>query len=131
MLRSGLQYPRLWVCLGLVIAAFITVSCLMPARDVPDIGVSDKIEHGFAYAVLAFWFVSILQRRRWLPLLLALAAFGGVIELAQGAMHWGRHAEWADLLADVVGSAIGILLAATPLARWPGRVEAIVARILA
>jgi VanZ family protein len=131
LLRSGLRYPRLWVCMGFVIAAFITVTCLMPARDVPNIGISDKIEHGFAYTVLGFWLASIVQPRRFVPLLLALTAFGGVIELAQEAMHLGRHAEWADLLADVLGSVIGILLAATPLARWPGRMEAIFARMQA
>jgi VanZ family protein len=119
------------MCLGFLMVAFITVSCLMPAHDVPDIGIPDKVEHGFSYVVLGFWFASILQRRVYLQLLLALAVFGGLIELAQEAMHLGRHAEWGDLLADVVGSAAGIALAATPLGRWPGRLEAMLGRILA
>jgi VanZ family protein len=129
MLRSGLQYPRLWICMGLLIVAFIIVTCLMPARDVPNTGIPDKFVHAFSYAVLAFWYASILQPRRFVALLLALTVFGGLIELAQGAMDLGRHAEWADLLADVLGSAAGIALAATSLGRWPGFIETRLRRV--
>jgi VanZ family protein len=117
--------------MGLLIAAFIIVTCLMPARDVPDTGIPDKVVHVFSYAVLAFWYASILQRRHLVALLLALTAFGGLIELAQGAMHLGRHAEWADLLADVVGSVLGLALAATPLGRWPSFMESTFRRVFA
>ena len=129
--RPGLLYPHLWFGICLLIATFIVVICLMPARDVPDTGVSDKFIHVFSYTVLALCFASILQRRRFLVLLVALAAFGGLIELAQAAMHLGRHAEWADLLADVVGSIAGIALAATPLARLPDLLESTFRRVIA
>jgi VanZ family protein len=130
-MRSGLQRPRLWMCMGFLIVAFITVTCLMPARDVPDVGTYDKVIHAFFYTVLAFWFASILQRRHLLRLLLVLGAFGGLIELAQEAMHLGRHAEWADLLADVIGAAAGVALASTPLGRWPDLVESTFRRVFA
>jgi VanZ family protein len=130
-LRPGLRYPRLWFCIGLLIVAFITVTCLMPAKDVPDTGIPDKVIHAFSYAVLASWYASVVQRRHFLALLLVLTAFGGLIELAQAAMQLGRHAEWLDLLADVVGSALGIALAATPLGRWPELLESMIRRVLA
>jgi len=40
-----------------------------------------------------------------------LLVFGGLIELAQAATGW-RHGEWADWLADAVGLALGLALAA-------------------
>ena len=131
VIRSGLQFSRLWICIGLLIAAFIAVTCLLPARDVPDVGAFDKLIHASFYTLLAFWFASLLQRRHLLSLLLVLTAFGGLIELAQEAMHLGRHGEWADLLADVLGSVAGIGLVATPLARWPHLLESTFRRVLA
>jgi VanZ family protein len=130
-IRPGLQYPRLWSCIGLIMAAFIVVTCLLPARDLPDINMSDKLKHGFSYMVLAFWFASILQRRSFLALLLVLTAFGGLIEVAQEAMQLGRHAEWGDLLADVLGAIAGVALAATSLGRWPGFIESTIRRVFA
>jgi VanZ family protein len=49
--------------------------------------------------------------------------FGGLIELAQGMMRMGRHADLLDLVADSVGVVVGLLLALTPLGRWAGFIE--------
>jgi VanZ family protein len=76
-----------------------------------------------AFAMLAFWFGSILVRRDLLWLALALVVFGGLIELAQGMMRMGRHADLLDLVADSVGVVVGLLLALTPLGRWAGFIE--------
>ncbi|MEO8306852.1 MAG: VanZ family protein [Pseudomonadota bacterium] len=131
IIRPGLQYPRLWICLALFIAAFITVTCLMPARDMPDIGTWDKLIHASSYVALAFCLGGSIQRRHFLWLVVALTAFGGLIELAQEAMQMGRHAEWADLLADFIGTVVGVALAATALGRWPGFIESLFRRVLA
>ena len=58
--------------------------------------------------MLAFCFAGVLQRRHFLWLLLAVTAFGGLIEVAQEAMQLGRHAEWADWLADFIGRALSL-----------------------
>ncbi len=43
-------------------------------------------------------------------LFLALTAFGGLIEIVQGLDLLGRDADWMDLLADMVGAALGLIL---------------------
>lgn len=114
----SLRYRRLWFGTGVAIAIVVAVLSLMPGRHVPDVNVSDKFKHFAAFAMLAFWFGSILVRRDLSWMVLALLVFGGLIELAQEAMPWGRRAEWHDVVADGVGVAAGLGLALTPLGRW-------------
>jgi VanZ family protein len=118
LLRPELRFRRWWFCTGLLIAAAITVTSLLPARNLPDLGLSDKFEHAFSYLVLAFWFASVIVRRDYFVLMMSLLAFGGAIELFQGWMGLGREADLLDLAADAVGIALGVALAATPLGRW-------------
>jgi hypothetical protein len=118
-----LRLRRLWFGAGVVIAIAVAVLSLMPGRNLPDVHVSDKLKHFAAFVMLAFWFGSILIRRDWLWLVPALLVFGGLIELAQDAMPWGRRGEWRDLLADGLGVGAGLLLALTPLRRWAFWIE--------
>jgi VanZ family protein len=127
--RPGLHYPNLWFGIGLFIATCIAVTCLLPARDLPDIALWDKLKHALSWSVLAFCFAGVLQRRHFIWLLLAVTTYGGLIEVAQEAMQLGRHAEWGDLLADFIGSGAGVVLAATPLGRWPDFIESMLKRV--
>jgi len=113
-----LRYRRLWLLSGLAIALCIAAVCLVPSRNLPTVNVSDKIEHALAFALLAFWFGSIVVRHDFLWLALSLLAFGALIELIQGWMGWGREADLLDLRADAIGIILGMLLAVTPLGRW-------------
>ena len=122
-LLPSLRYPRAWFGAGLLIATVITVTSLLPARDLPALGISDKVEHAVAYALLAFWFASVMARRDFVYLALALLAFGGGIEIAQGLMGLGREADLLDLAADGVGIVAGVVLAATPLGGWAKVIE--------
>jgi len=126
-LHRSLRYGRAWFAFGMLIALAITVSCLLPARDLPQIGfaLSDKVEHGIAFFVLTFWFAGVLTRRDFLFLALALVAFGGGIEITQGLMGLGREADLKDLLADAAGVLSGLALAMTPLGRWALFVESL------
>jgi VanZ family protein len=123
VLLATLRYPRAWMTLGLVIAVLIVIASLTPARDMPVLGISDKLEHAVAYLVLSFWFASLMPRRDYVYLSLALIAFGGGLEIAQGVMGWGREADLMDLVADGAGILAGVLLAATPLGRWAQLIE--------
>lgn len=82
-------------------------------REVIDAGPSwpyeDKVKHALAFAALALlgWRAGY---REALHLGAGLLALGGAIEVAQSFTPW-RSAEWADLLADAIGVAVGLWLA--------------------
>jgi VanZ family protein len=118
-LLGSLRFPRLWLVAGLMIAGLIAAASLAPPKNLPDFRLWDKIEHMLAYVLLAFWFGSVVIRRDYPALVIALLAFGGAIELLQEAMGFGRQGEWRDLLADAGGIGIGMLIAMTPAGRWP------------
>ena len=124
VLRPQLQLRHLWLGLGLLIAAGIAVGSLVPSSELPNLRVSDKWEHAVSYLLLAFWFASIFTRSSHAGLAVALLAFGGALELLQGAMRTGREADLHDLLADGAGILCGIALALTPLGLWATRLEA-------
>lgn len=118
IVRPELRFRRLWLLAGLVFAALIALVCLLPGSKLPQVGLSDKIKHGIAFAGLALWFGGVIVRRELVAVALAVVAFGGLIEIAQGLMGLGREAEWGDLGADALGAAMGLLLALTPLGHW-------------
>jgi VanZ family protein len=108
---------RLWRLLlgGLLVA--ITWLALVP--DPPQ-GIStgwDKTNHLLAFSALAFSCVWACwpRPRQWGWLVLALLAYGGAIEVAQGFLP-PRSADLSDVAADGLGIALG-LLAAWPFVR--------------
>lgn len=84
-----------------VLLAAVTVMSLVPASvPLPSTG-WDKANHALAFAVLGVLGMRCWPARR-LPLLLALLAYGGCIEVAQSFTET-RMGEWLDLAADAVG----------------------------
>ena len=108
------EQRRLWrVLLGLL---FVAITWLALVPDPPQ-GIStgwDKSNHLLAFASLAFTGVWACwpQPRQWWLLVLALLAYGVGIEIAQGFLP-PRSADAADVLADGVCIALGLLVA------WP------------
>jgi VanZ family protein len=127
-LLPELRLRRLWCGMGFCMVLVIAYTCLAPPDKLPDPRVWDKSIHLLAFGTLGFWFGSIVVRRDLPWLALALVAFGGLIELAQGAMPFGRRAELFDLAADSLGILLGLALALTPLGRWPRWMEGLVCR---
>lgn len=103
---------RLWRWSLLLLAGLVAVLALMPAPPQQmDLG-WDKLNHVFAFAVLAVWAIfgwRDSRAARW-AVLLGLLAFGAAIELLQLQVP-NRSAEWSDLGADAVGIGLGALLA--------------------
>ena len=96
-----LTYWRWAFALCLAVVMFLA---LAPA-DFPSPSTGwDKVNHAFAFAVLAVLGCASYAPAR--PVLLGLLAYGGLIEVLQGATDY-RSAEWLDLMADCVGLAIG------------------------
>ena len=78
---------------------------LAPTRDVPGVNlVWDKAEHSVSWMVLTLLGLLLSTRRRWAVVAYALA-FGGLIEVLQWLLPFGRDGEWSDFAADTVGVA--------------------------
>jgi VanZ family protein len=106
---------RILFCLA---AAAVTVLSLLPQRDLPKVGVSDKLEHALSYFVLAILgSFGFREPRGLLYLFVLLCAMGGAVELLQ-AFSPGRSPDVFDALANATGAAAGILVALVFGFRW-------------
>ena len=103
---------------------------LMPAvwlwPDVGEIaswfGSVDKWAHVVIFAVLSLWFAGQYPVRSYWRIALGLLAFGVLIEICQRAMGY-RSAEWLDVLSDLAGIAVGLLVAGVGVGGWSLRFE--------
>ncbi|MGE5681258.1 MAG: VanZ family protein [Bacillota bacterium] len=89
----------------------------LPGNDVPNLGVSDKIEHSVAYMVLSVLLcltynfqnkVRILRQRPFVMTILTVTFYGLLDEIHQLFVP-GRSCDARDLLADVLGASVGLL----------------------
>lgn len=92
-----------WACLLAVLA----LSLLPLSPQLPTTG-WDKTNHLLAFCLLAM-LGNQAYRSRTVMVLLGLLAYGGMIEVLQSFTP-DRMAEWADLLADSLGLAMGLAL---------------------
>lgn len=119
-----LKHPRAWLVVGWVLIALAVFASLAPSPALPATGVNDKIEHAFAYTVLALWFAGIYPRSRYLVIAAGLFFMGVAIEWLQGAMSVGRQSDLRDVVANSIGISIGLALAFVWLGGWAQRLEA-------
>lgn len=122
MLRP-LRHARLWFAIGIVILAVAIYLNLAPQVPGPEFPNSDKLEHLLGWAGLTVWFGSVVQRRLFGGLALAMLALGGTIELLQAWMALGRQGDWHDVGANALGVSLGLLLAAARRDSWLSLVE--------
>lgn len=90
----------------------VIVLSLLPSNTLPSLDLWDKIEHAVAYALLAATGCvgfGLMAPRTQFAVLVGLTAMGGLIELAQPLS--GRTASIEDMLANVIGIALGWLMA--------------------
>lgn len=98
-----------WRIVGILMLGVVWWGCLTPSPpNIPQPFFDfDKLEHGFAYLVLAAWFAAIYRaRRQRIVILVLLVAMGGLIEILQ--TYTGRDAEWFDWFADIAGALLGL-----------------------
>jgi len=95
--------------LFLLMLAVISFLALSPAPPKQATLGWDKLNHASAFAGLCTVGLLAWPRRR-VALWIGLLAYGGAIEVLQSQVP-GRSGEWADLLADSAGLALGLLLA--------------------
>ena len=85
--------------------AWLFYVALGPPPQGPEIPHLDKLMHAFSWGLLAAFSVAAWPQRLRLAVVLA-GVHGGLTELLQGTMVAGRHAEWLDWLADLLGAAL-------------------------
>ena len=125
----SLRFPRLWLGLGWFAVALATIVCLAPMDRLPQPpNMSDKTEHFLAYLLLSVWFAGIYRRDRYWIIAAGLVVMGVGIEVAQGAMGLGRHADFRDVIANCSGVLSGLLLGWVGLGAWTQWVEALVSK---
>lgn len=95
---------------GIGVVAIVALS-LLPQPDMPNVHMSDKVNHTLAYGCvmlaggLGFW---LTKQRAYLAG--GLFLLGGLMEVLQGLTPT-RHMSWLDLTANSIGIVIGWLLA--------------------
>lgn len=110
-----MKYRAAWLAAGGLLIALICYLSLIPSPPSPmRFPHADKLEHLAAYAALMGWFCQIYHTPgERLRLALAFTALGAAVEILQGLSGY-RTAEFADLLADMAGIALGWLFNLTP-----------------
>lgn len=125
---SELRLASWWWAIGWAMVLFIVVSCLEPARYVPNLHLWDKAEHALAFFGLSAWFGGLTRRSRYPAIAVAMLLLGGGIEIAQGAMGLGRDADIRDFVADGVGVAVAMILIYLGLGAWTHWIEGLIWR---
>jgi len=99
-----------WIVLA-VLTALLSWLSLTPAPPKIDHELLgwDKFQHALAYAFLtiaagrAFHRLPVHSTTTWLSAAVYAALVGGGLEVLQGLSRTGRFADWADLVADLLG----------------------------
>jgi VanZ family protein len=108
--------------IGFVVGTlFIVVVSLLPADDIPSLGMWDKLEHALTYATVAAlggvgW---AGNTRSWGRIGVLLASLGAILEVLQTFVP-GRLGDVADAAANVIGTIAGMTAVAV-LGRLAGR----------
>jgi VanZ family protein len=117
------RFQRGWRCLLGLLAGITGWFALTPGvAGAPDPEGFDKFEHLLAFGSLALA-AALAWPAGWRASLRAsasLLAYGATVEVLQIWIPL-RHADLHDLLADAIGIACGLLLAALLRLRWPRR----------
>jgi len=111
---------KIWLrkTIAAIYLAIIAVLSLMPGRDLPHFTVFpeiDKVVHFsmyFGLSFLACWSFEI-RRDRMIPIYLLLTGvfmYGVLMEILQRTMHNGRNFEFMDMVANLTGAIVGILI---------------------
>ncbi|MEM9670002.1 MAG: VanZ family protein [Pseudomonadota bacterium] len=95
----------------ILIALIIVVLSLVPPSGAPGATLNDKVNHLLAYWVLAGTAIIGFHWVRRTYLVLALIAFGCILEILQGVMPFGREASIFDVVANTLGITVGIATA--------------------
>ena len=111
---------RVWWVLGVFIVLLAVVVCLVPGKELPDVFEwNDKASHLVGHGLMALYFSGLVARRSWWKIFLFFLLFGTLIEFMQYSMHAGREGDPRDVVANSLGSLLGLAAGWFGGARWP------------
>ena len=107
----NLKWPALWLAIAWsLVAAVVYLSLVRLDVPLPAEG-GDKYAHIAAYAVLMLWFAQIYtDQRSRIVTAIGLAALGVALEFLQSYTGY-RTFDYADMVANVTGVALGWMIA--------------------
>ena len=117
-----LRYSRYWLAAGLVLLGLGLASALSPLSARIPLTLNDKLLHTGGFLFFMVWFGGLFEARRLPYVVVALAAYGLLIELLQSFTPT-RQAEFLDLIADVLGVLLGWAATAAGASRWCAKLE--------
>ncbi|MGF1563887.1 MAG: VanZ family protein [Flavobacteriales bacterium] len=111
----------MWSFIWTIVVGFLY---LLPGEDLPVVGIwdllsADKIAHVGVFTLLSLFTATGLKRQIRFAFLNDRAAFvaaggsalyGTALEFAQTALTTGRYFEMGDIIANVVGCVLGIVI---------------------
>jgi VanZ family protein len=121
------HWPRLWAGVWVLMIAAVVTGSLVPSDELPRMLFpgADKLQHMAGYATLSGYAVMLFASRRGRGMAaVGLVLLGVLIEGAQSALTTSRQADPMDMLANLLGVALGQALAATGVAGWLLRLDA-------
>ena len=127
-----LRHRKRWRLAGIFLLLAVLAATIMPTLWWPRFPHSklmsmDKWLHLLTFLFLSLWFAGQYARSSYWRLVVGLIAFGLLIEAGQAMISY-RSAEWMDLVADVCGIAVGLIIALAGLGGWSLRFEQWLAR---
>ena len=110
--------PWLRKTIGAVYLVIIAVLSLLPSYDLPEFELftgADKVVHiamYFGLSFLACWSYDIGHKgMRFMYLVLAgVFLYGVIMEILQRTLHNGRDFDFKDMIANLTGTIIGLLI---------------------
>ena len=124
--------PPFVLAVLIVIMHLVPVSGVDPASWLSKFHV-DKIVHGFAFALLSLSMSIAFTKLHLFPykipvlmliILVSCTGFGTILEIIQGELIVGRTADFLDIVADCVGSALSFVAFRGVYGVFPGQTPA-------
>ncbi|OAB80565.1 VanZ family protein [Cochleicola gelatinilyticus] len=119
-LIKNLSAPKFLLFSGIVYTLFITYSFLTSTKGMPVIRffLADKVVHVLIHLVLVFLWLcvfarykgGILRKKNYALVATFCVGYGIIIEILQGIYTVSREADILDVLANCIGTALGIIL---------------------
>ena len=123
-----LKLRFLWLAIAYALVILVVFLSLTsnPVDMKMGLPYEDKVFHAFAYIVLMFWFGQIYHDKFQRNMIAVVFVFMGImLEYMQG-FDVNRYSEFADVIANLTGVALGFLIGLTGAKNILLRVEKVI-----